>query len=172
MKRSKKIAIAAIMSALSVVLLLLGSYLQVMDMSAAAIASFIVMLSVIELGGGYPYLIWAVTGILSFLLVPDKFGAVLYIVFAGIYPIFKAMFERIHYIVSWVLKLSFFNTALTAFVILTRYLLALPDSVGFTVIVYGLGNLVFVLYDITATQFITLYLVKLRKRLGLGNYFK
>jgi len=172
MKNTKKLAFAAVLSALGVVALLLGTYLQVLDMTAVAIASFIIMMAVIELGGIYPWLIWIVTGVLAFFLVPDKFGAVLYIAFGGVYPIFKAMFERLHYVVTWVLKLSFFNTSLTLCILITRFVLRLPDASGFDFIVYLLGNIVFVVYDLAATGLVTFYLVKLRKRLGLGNYFK
>ena len=128
--------------------------------------------AVIELGGAYPYLIWLVSGTLALLLAPDKFGAVLYLLFGGIYPIFKAMFERLHPIVSWILKLSFFNTSLTLAVIVINFVFGIPDSgIGFAAATYALGNLAFVLYDVAATSAVTLYLIKLRKRLRLGNYF-
>jgi hypothetical protein len=98
--------------------MLLGSIITVLDLTMVAIASLLIMLSVIEIGGGYPYLIWLVTGVLSMLLLPDKFGALLYLLFGGIYPIFKEMFERLHYIVSWILKFSYFNAMLTVFILL------------------------------------------------------
>lgn len=172
MRKSKKLAFSAVLASLGVVVILLGTYLQVLDMTAVAVSSLIIMMAVIELGGIYPWLIWLVTGVLAFLLVPDKLGAVLYIAFGGVYPIFKSMFERLHYVVSWVLKLSFFNTSLTVCILLTRYVLSLPDAAGFDAVLYIIGNIVFVIYDFAASGLITFYLVKLRQRLGLGNYFK
>lgn len=172
MKHTKKVAVAAILSSVSVILIILGTYLQILDITATALASFLIMLAVIELGGAYPYLIWLVSGTLALLLAPDKFGAVLYLLFGGIYPIFKAMFERLHPIVSWILKLSFFNTSLTLAVIVINFVFGIPDSgIGFAAATYALGNLAFVLYDVAATSAVTLYLIKLRKRLRLGNYF-
>ena len=47
----------------------------------------------------------------------------LYLLFGGIYPIFKAMFERLHYIVAWVLKLSCFNTMLTMLIFCVMFML-------------------------------------------------
>jgi len=173
MKKSKKVALAAILCALSVLMLLLGSILTVLDLTMVCMASLLVMLAVIEIGGGYPYLIWLVTGVLAVLLLPDKFSALLYLLFGGIYPIFKAMFERLHYIVAWVLKLSCFNTMLTMLIFCVMFIFKLPDTeLGFTVPVYLVCNVVFVLYDFAATQLITFYLIKLRKLLGLGNFFK
>lgn len=173
MKKTRKIAIAAILSALSVVILLLGSIITVLDMTAVALASLLIMLAVIEIGGAYPYLIWLVSGVLSLLLLPDKFGAVLYFAFGGIYPIFKAMFERLHYIVAWVLKFSCFNVMLIIMIIVTNFVLGLPDTgLGFTLPVFALCNFTFFVYDLATTQLVTLYLVKFRKMLGLKNFFK
>ena len=173
MKNTKKIALAAILAALSVVVLWLGSIITVLDMTAVAIASILIMVAVIEIGGAYPYLIWLAVSVLSLLLLPDKFGAVLYTVFGGIYPIFKAMFERLHYIVSWVLKFSCFNAMLILMIIVSAYVMHLPDTgLGFTPLVFGICNFTFLVYDLAVTQLITLYIVKLRKTLGLKNYFK
>lgn len=173
MKNTKKITLAAILSALGVIVLLLGSVFTMLDLTMVAIASLLVVMAVIELGGCYPYLIWLVTGILSMLLLPSKFSAILYIVFGGIYPILKAMFERLHFVVAWVLKLSYFNTMLTLLIFLCNYVFKLSDTdLGYNFIVYILCNGVFVLYDIAASEMIVLYMIKLRKMLGLKNYFK
>ncbi len=172
MKYTKKIALAAILSALGVVVLLIGSVITLLDLTMVAIASLLVILAVIEIGGGYPYLIWLVTGVLSLLLLPSKFPALLYLLFGGIYPILKSMFERLHYIIAWVLKLSYFNTMLSLLIFLSVYVFHLPeDDLGFNIIVYAVCNVVFILYDVAASQLITLYLVKLRKLLGLKNLF-
>lgn len=173
MKKTKKLALAAILAALSVVILLLGSIVTVLDLTSVALASLLIVIAVIELGGAYPYLIWLVAGILSILIVPDKFGALLYLIFGGIYPIFKAMFERLHYVVAWVLKFSSFNLMMIIVVLTANYILRLPDTgLGFTLPLFAVCNFTFVLYDLLTTQLITLYLVKFRKLLGLKNYFK
>ncbi len=174
MNQTKKIALSAILSALGVIILLLGSIITVLDLTMVAMASLLVILCVIEIGGAYPYLVWLVTSALSLLLLPDKFAALLYLLFGGIYPILKAMFERLHYVISWVLKLSAFNTMLTLLIFLCRYVFHLPDTddLAYSPLVYLACNVVFVLYDFAVTQLVTFYLVKLRKMLGLKNYFK
>ncbi|MGN1127600.1 MAG: hypothetical protein ACI4T6_01445 [Candidatus Flemingiibacterium sp.] len=175
MKKSntKKIALAAILSALGVIVLLLGSIFTMLDLTMVAVASLLVVMAVIELGGGYPYLVWLVTGVLALLLLPEKFSAILYMIFGGIYPILKAMFERLHFVVAWIVKLSYFNTMLTLLIFLCNYIFHIPDTeLGYSWLVYLLCNGVFVLYDIAVSEIITLYLVKLRKTLGLGNFFK
>lgn len=172
MKNSRKIALAAILSALGVIILLLGSIITVLDLTAVAMASLLIMIAVIEIGGWYPYLVWLVTGLLSLLLLPSKFIALLYLVFGGVYPILKAMFERLHYAIAWILKLSYFNGMLSFLIFISIYLLHLPDTdLGYNWFVYLLCNGAFILYDIAATQLVTFYLIKLRKTLGLKNFF-
>lgn len=171
MKKTKKITLAAILSALGVIVLMLGSIFTMLDLTMVAIASLLVVVAVIELGEFYPYLVWLVTGVLACLLLPDKFSAILYMIFGGIYPILKAMFERLHFLIAWVLKLSYFNTMLTLLIVLCNYIFKLPDTdLSFNWLVYLLCNGVFVLYDIAATEMIIVYMVKLRKTLGLGKH--
>lgn len=173
MKKTKKLALASILSALGVVILLLGSIITVLDMTAVALASLLVMIAVIEIRGAYPYVIWAVTGLLALLLLPDKFGALLYAVFGGIYPILKAYFERVRGAFSWVLKFAAFNLMLSLMILVANFVLRLPDTgLGFTLPLFALCNFTFFIYDIAMTNLVTLYLVKLRKSLGLAKFFK
>lgn len=173
MKKNKKLAAAAILSALGVVILLLGSIITVLDLTMVAVASFLIILAVIEIGGAFPYLIWLVTGVLSLLLLPDKFGALIYLFFGGVYPIFKAKIERLHIALAWVVKLGFFNLLLTLMIVFANYIFYIPDTgMAFNITLFAVCNLAFICYDIASTQIITLYLYKLRKRLGIKKFFE
>ena len=111
-EKTKALTLSAVFSALGVVILSLGSLFELFDLTLTAVASLLIALAVIEIGSFWPFLIYAVTGVLSALLLPNKFPAVVYILFGGLYPIFKEMFERQHsMLIRWLLKLSFFNTA-------------------------------------------------------------
>ncbi len=170
--RTRKLAFSAMLGALGVVILYLGAVINVLDLTTVALASLFVFFAVIELGTPFQYLIYAVTALLSLLLLPDKFAAVTYLLFGGIYPIFKEMFERLHHIIAWILKFSFFNTVLSLLVAASVYILHIEDSeIGFTIGLYALGNVTFLLYDIATTQLVTLYLVKLRQRFRIDRYF-
>lgn len=171
--RTRKIAVSAMMSALGVVVMALGSVIEVMDLTAVAIASFFVFFAVIEMGECFPYMIYAVTGVLSLMLLPDKFAAVCYLLFGGIYPVLKRYFEMLHKIPSWILKFVYFNIILTAVIWLSLKVLKTdPDEMGFSAVLYLLGNVTFFMYDIAVTKIITLYLMKLRDRFRIGRYFE
>ena len=172
-KKTKSIAFSAILSALSVSFLYLGSVIEVLDLSTAALTSFLVVFAVIELGGAYPYLIWACTSAISLLLLPNKLPALLYLFFAGIYPILKALFERYRPLFSWSLKMSSFFIMLFGAYLAARFVFLLPEvSYAYDIVFVVLATLAFVLYDIAMSKIILLYLVKLRKRLRINNIFK
>lgn len=166
--RTRRMTMGAMFTALGVILLWLGAVVEVLDLSLCAIASLLTVLGVIEYGGAFPWMVWLSTSVLSLLLLPSKFPALLYLLFAGVYPMAKAIFERQHYLLAWVLKLSFFNTGLLALIAICTWVLKLPDSgLGFTVAVFAAANLVFVLYDLALGRLILLYMFKIRPRIRL-----
>jgi len=93
-KSTKRLTLCAVLTALGVVVLSLGSLLEVLDLSAAALAGMLVVIVVIEVGGPWPWLVWAATGFIS-LLLPLKTAAVFYLIFAGYYPILKEKIDEI-----------------------------------------------------------------------------
>lgn len=173
-KHTKCVVFAAILAALSFVFLFVGAATSILDLTAIVAASACSVIAVIELRGAYPYLVWIVTSIISLLLLPDKFVAVEYILFGGIYPILKRYMERLPRLVSWVAKLVFFNVILTAAIATAKLIMNLPDDYGmvFSIPVYFFGNVFFVISDFALSLIVTLYIVKLRKQLKLDRMLK
>ena len=64
---------------------------------------------------------------------------------------------------EWALKLIYFNGVLTGFVALFQQLIfpVLPNWMTGLPVLYGLGNLVFVLYDVGLSRLIALLLRRL-----------
>ncbi|MCL1859747.1 MAG: hypothetical protein FWF92_11020 [Oscillospiraceae bacterium] len=183
---TKKIALSAILSALGVIFLAIGSFIDVLDLSSAAIAGFVIVIAVIELGGHYPVMMYFVISILSVLVLPNKYPALFFIFFGGFYPIFKASIERFHFVIAWAVKFSMFNIFLAFLILVINFLIKINfmpsfeslenDSLykifeNFKIIVFIVANFVFLLYDIAMTRIINLYLIKIRKLIGLKNYF-
>ncbi len=168
-RRSRCMTVGAVLCALNVVIMYMGSIIEVLDLSASVIASLACIFAVIEMGGSYPWLIYAVTGVLGAVLLPaPKTVALIYLLFSGYYPILKAHIERLCRPVAWVVKLALFNVALTGLVLLSVWVLHIPDALfSASVWVYLLGNVTFVMYDVALTGLITAYLRAWRKRLRL-----
>lgn len=160
------------LAALSVVILYLGSFIDVLDASMAVIASLMTVIVVIEFGRSASWSIYAVTAVLSLILLPNKSPAVMYAAFFGFYPILKETFEKRNKIVSWVLKEITFNAALVVCFLVIRFLIfiGIPEI---PTMMYVLGALlleaVFILYDLALTRLISFYIFNLRKRLKIGK---
>ena len=168
MNGTKKLTVTALLSALATVLLTLGSLVEVVDLSAAAIVSCFVVFLRIELGGAYPYLFWLVTSIASVLIFPAGSAGLLFACL-GLYPLCKAVLERLHPVLEWALKLLFAGCILTAFVLVAKFVLLLPDAVltGWLLPVFlAAALLTFVLYDIALSRLIVYYGLRIRPRIS------
>lgn len=169
MKNTKKLTLCAILAALSVVLLLLGTLLSVADLCALLVTSFIVLFALLAVSGVYPWLLYGVTGVLSLVFVPDKLIPLLYIVFAGIYPLVKFRLDRLPRGLSFVLKELWFNATLVGGAALSLFVLSggeaelpLPLAItGFFVL-----NICFILFDITLKRFVRIYFNRIEPRIS------
>ncbi|MBR2019901.1 MAG: hypothetical protein IKA05_05845 [Clostridia bacterium] len=167
-KRTKYLTVSAMLSALGVIFLALGAFIEVLDITTAVLASMLCIYAVIEMSGAYPWGIWVVTSILSLLLLPIKTPALFYALFAGFYPILKEKLERLKRPLAFVLKLAVFHLSLGAIVLLLR--LFFPEQLDWggmqwlPIAMYVLCVAVFLLYDLALTRVITFYLIRLRQR--------
>ena len=169
-KRTKYLTVCAMLAALGVVLMGIGSLFDVLDLTAAVLASMLCIYAVIEIGGYYPWALWAVTSILSLILLPVKTPAIFYAAFAGFYPILKEKLEKLPRAAAWTLKTVVFHLSLGVIALVWR--LFLPEQMSeefpfFWLVLYLLALAAFFLYDIALTRLISFYLIRLRHRFRL-----
>lgn len=167
-EKTKRLTVCAMLSALGVVLLYLGSMVEVLDMSMAVLVSLLAVFAVIEYGGAAPWLVYGVTGTLSLILMSHQpTPALMYLLFFGYYPILKEKLEKCPRILSWVLKEAVFHVALILMLVLGHLILTAPEGTTPWQMYLGLialCELAFPLYDVALSRLITFYLVKLRHR--------
>ena len=167
----KQLTVSAMLCALGVIILALGAVIEVIDLSVAVIASLLCVYAVIEIGGIYPWMIWVVTSILSFLLIPIKTPVLFYALFAGFYPILKEKIEALPRIPAWIAKLVLFHVCLVAiYCVMRLFFPALLEGTQVLLVflgLYALSVVCFVLYDIALTRLITFYFIRLRQRFRL-----
>lgn len=159
--------ISAMFSGLGIVIMLLGTLIDTVSLSVAAIASMLVLISVIEMKGAYPYLIFAVTAVMSLLFFPVKDTAVYYTCFFGFYPIIKEKLEKLKTPIAYILKVLIFNISMTVIILVSLFLLSVDTEDGgkwMLLLVAVLGNVTFILYDFALTRLITIYLKRLRSK--------
>lgn len=164
---TKSVALAGMLSALAVVFLLLGSIVELLDLSAAAMASLVVMAALIELGKGWACGVYAVSALLSLLLFPQT-ATVAFALFLGYYPILKVFLDRIKPgFLQYAVKLLCFN----AFLLVTFWLIKTligADSEwlsGSLWALFLLGNATFAMFDFALAKLAVFYIVKIKNRM-------
>lgn len=170
MKKSREIAYSGVVSALSVVMLFLGSVVWVLGYTMPLFASIIMIILLDSVSTKSALLCYISTSALSLLLLNDKECALIYALFFGFYPIVR---DRINSVKPKILMIAvkylYFNTAMIAAQLLCYYVFAIPfdDVLGKwgIVILIACLNLVFFIYDRLYTLLLRLYKLKLKKRI-------
>lgn len=168
MKRNGKtfsLTLGAVLAALSLALLYVGSLLPSGQLALTAAAGLWPAAAVISVGLGGGFGVWAVTALLGLLVVPNKMSALLYAGFFGLYPMVKSGLERLrNKVFSWALKFLFFDLVLCVFVFGfgTAFMPLLPAMARkHTALALLAGNVVFTLYDLGFSQVIGFYLARI-----------
>lgn len=154
---SVRIALAGILSAGSMVLLWMACLSPTGRLGLNAAAGLFPVAGVLMSGRAAGYCCWIVTGLLGLVLLPDKGMALLYLMFFGLYPVLKSVFEtRKSLVFCWSLKLIYFNMVLTVsvFVLGELFFSALPALLHRPLPAWVAGNIVFIAYDIGLSRLI------------------
>ena len=165
-KGAGRVALAGVLTALSLVSLYLASMAPTGRLGVVALAGLVPAAAVVS--GGLPagFFCYAATGILGFLLSPMKENALLYLIFFGLYPMLKCLIERLRKLpLEWACKLAVFNLALTVFWFTLRAVLlaGLPAFMEQLWALYLVGNVVFVIYDYGFSKLISFYVQRIDK---------
>ena len=154
-------AICGVLSALAVVLLLLGSLLPGYAIPAAAVAGLVTAAAVIRSGWGAGLSVYCTVSFLGLLLLPQKQAALWYLVIFGHYGVVKSVFERINSrALEWLLKCMIYTAAFFVMkLVFGRSFLALSELIPLPLpALYAVGLAAFLLYDIGFSRLIGLYL--------------
>ena len=174
-KRNKSafsLAFSSVIAALSLVFMFITVLIPVGTYALPCVAGAMLAAVVIESGYITASAVYFVVSVLSLLLVADKEAVLYYIAFLGFYPIIKGLIERIKSkFVQYILKFAVFNVCMVAAFFAGIALLSIPKEsfqlfgMYLPAVFLALGNIVFVVYDICLTRFISQYIVLWRKKI-------
>lgn len=170
MRNTKKITLSASVVALSAVFMVLGALVDVLDLSACALASLLVAFVFVEIGAPYTYLVWLATSLITFICFPGSAIWLEYLLVFGIYPIIKAYIERLPRWSWLILKLVYGALSVGAVVALFAKITGVPFFEGVDALWLKVGVLLFlvvafILYDIFLTVLLRFYFERLRNRI-------
>lgn len=174
MKKTRYTTVSGMVSALSVVIMLLTNVIPSMMYVIPIVTGGIVFAVNEIIGKKWALGVFFVTSFISFILLTDKETALNYTLFFGYYPLLKQVFEKLPKVLSWVVKLVSFNIAIVIIGIIVTFVFKLPfldeDFGKFTIPLFAvMFNLVFVLYDVMFTIVktrLTPFFNKLKRKLS------
>ena len=169
MKKSKRIALCGMLSALSLVIMLIA-YFPYLTYTLPALAGVMFAIVMVEIGAKWAWGSFVTTAILSLLLC-EKEAAVIFVAFFGYYPIIKANIERISLkIVEYLIKFVVFNVAVVVAYLVIIYVFSIPiENMGqfgqYTLLILlAMGNVVFIIYDFALSTAYHEYMMKFHSK--------
>lgn len=167
MRPTKKITVSAMATALGAALMAIGAVWELVDMALAALASFLVVIILIEVGSPFPWLVWITTSLSTFLLFPGSTVWLMYFVF-GVFPILKYYIEKLKRPFWFPLKLLYVNACIVGLIYALDFIFGTPffltDMLIVKIALYAVLNVAFFAYDRLLTLLIRIYLEKYRHR--------
>ena len=154
-------------TALGSALMAIGAVWELVDMALAALASFLVVIILIEVGSPYPWLVWITTSLITFLFFPGSTVWLMYFVF-GVFPILKYYIEKLKRPFWFPLKLIYVNACIIGLMYAMDFIFGLPlfetDLLILKIALYAVLNVAFFAYDRLLTLLVRLYNEKYRHR--------
>lgn len=184
--QTAKTALGGMMVALSVIVML-PTIFESFSMVLPLVASVMILFCVIELNKSWALAVYAVTSLITLLILPNKEGAVMYLVFFGYYPIIKALLERkrLPRLIEYIIKFLIYNCAMIASFFISTKVLGVPydQFMGIenpnsffarhaAVILLLVANIVLIPMDYFLTSCATLYVRRLQKQFHKMFRFK
>jgi hypothetical protein len=154
--RTSKVVLGGITVALIVICLYGGTIIRSNRMFFLALATYIQAIPFVRSGVSGGITSYLAAAILSFILIPNKLYAGIYILF-GIYPLIKLLAEKHNIIVEFLVKYLWFNATLAvgyaiySKVIILNGIFAGPKGI---VILVLAAQVIFLVYDYVFTKFI------------------
>ena len=153
---TSKLTFSAVVAAAVIALIYITTLIDTMQLAAAVISTFAVMLTLKICGRKVAAMHCTVVSVLLFMILPNKFFAVLYAVFFGFYAIAKSLIEQKNNLkVEWFLKIAYFLAA--SALIFTVFKFFAAESIVITnhlyMALYFLAVLIMAVYDIFLSFF-------------------
>lgn len=127
--KAAKVALCGVVSALSVVLMLMTGIVPIATIALPALAGCLTIAIVAETNVRYGFAVYCVVSVLAILLTPDREAILFYILFFGYYPTLYGLLMRIKRKPLRVLaKFGVFNLAMALETAMAVWVLQIPLS--------------------------------------------
>ncbi len=163
----KKITLCSILSALAVVLIFLGSAVEMLDITVASVCSLIVYISMIECGKKYSFLVYWVASVLAFIFTSTTTTTLYFIAFFGYYPILKYYLRKLPKPLKKTICAVIFNVIMALLMLIFKAVFGLKGEPYYIYILLLLAeNLFFFCFDYLLDVFYFIYLRFIRSKIN------
>ena len=177
---TRQVATCGVFCALAVVMLGLGAVIEVLDITASAVASLVLLPILLCYKRKYAWLSYAVTATLGVLLMPQSLATWMYAGLTGFYPMIKLKLDKLPRILGWPVKIALLTVVLILYLAVFYFVLlggegSLADAFlggfgeadGTPMVAYavvGLSVVTFILFDLLIDRILVLYYIRWKKR--------
>ena len=160
--------VSSIFSALIVVFIMLGSFIDILDITIAAICTLAVYIIQLEVGGKYPLLVYITSAILCIIFVPMTTTTLYYISFFGYYPILKKALSKFPKLLRKIICVIIFNVIMILLMLLFKTIFALQNEpIAIYIVLLITINVFYICFDYLLDVFHIIYIKKLKKLINL-----
>jgi magnesium-transporting ATPase (P-type) len=165
LNKAKRIALMGVLLALVIITLYAESVFPTGKLSLYALSSFFTAVVIIEVGIKSAWLFYVSACLMSVILLPEKLAVIPYMVFFGLYGIFKYYIEKkCGKLTGYVLKFLAFNTAVSISYLFAKNFISQEAFEALPLwLVIPVLQLIFLLYDYVYSLFIEYFQLKIRK---------
>ena len=165
--KSTQIALGGMFSALCVALMFMTGLVPFATYAIPMLAGAMLIPVVVELGPKTAVMVYLSVGIISIFVAADKEAAMMFLVFFGYYPILKHRLERLPgRSLEYAAKLLIFNVSMIGGFAFVFYVLGINEILAgledfgtyAAYLLMGVGNIIFIFYDMALTRHYTLYI--------------
>ncbi len=173
-RKSTQVAIGGVAAGLCLLLMFMTGMIPFATYALPAVSGIVLIAVVAEMGWRTALVVYATVSLLSIGIVPDREATLLFIFFFGYYPVIKGLLERLPFKpLQLLVKFAIFNATMVFSYIVIIYVLGIPDileSFGdfgrySALVILGMGNLVFAVYDFALTNISIVYLQWFRPKM-------
>lgn len=167
---SYRVALGGIVAALCLLTMFLAGILPALYLLLPMIAGVLMMIIAVEVSKSWAVMTYVAVSLLSMLITFDKEAALIFVMLFGHYPILRLFIGRLP--MKWLrqtVKSAVFNICVIAYFYVTVYIFGLDGMLKEfgdygkygALIMLGISNVIFVLYDFNLDIMYRLYLKKL-----------
>ena len=162
--RTKRIALSAVLGALSLGFLYIAAFFPSGRLGMAAAAGLFPAAAVVSCGFSAGFLCYGGTALLALILLSDKSLALSYLLFFGLYPILIGLIEQLRRLpLELVLKLLVFNGIFSVFLFgFSKLFFSLLPAKDLPMgLFYLIGSGIFLIYDFGVSKVLCFYRLRI-----------